>query len=202
MGKQLDPPGFDAWEPWHPNEVFSLLNSVAAPWHIAGALALDLWHGFETRSHDDIEIAVLRDDFDAFRRALGGIHFFCAGSGQVQRPPPRADPPESVHQVWCLDPEARRWKLDIMPEPGTADEWVFRRDSSICRQRSDMTGRTDSGVSYLKPAGVLLFKAKQMRGKDELDFENALGKLDADERGWLKTARNQTHSGHCWISRL
>jgi hypothetical protein len=202
MERQLDPPGLEEWEPWHPKEVFSLLHSVEAPWHIAGGWALDLWHGFETRSHEDIEIAVLRNDFNTFRCALKGMHLFCAGSGQVQCLPPRADPPESVHQLWCLDPEARRWRLDIMLEPGTTDEWVFRRDSSVRRQRPDMIGRTIEGIPFLNPAGVLLFKAKHIRGKDELDFENAVGKLDDTERIWLRNALNHAHSGHKWISGL
>jgi hypothetical protein len=55
VGTQLDPPGLEAWEPWHPDEVFSLLNAVDAPWHIAGGWALDLWHGFETRGREDKE---------------------------------------------------------------------------------------------------------------------------------------------------
>jgi hypothetical protein len=202
MERQLDPPGLDAWEPWHPDEVFRLLRSVDVPWCVAGGWALDLWHGFETRSHEDIEIAVLRDDFDAFRRALRAMHFFCAGGGQVQFLPPAALPPESIHQVWCLDAQSRRWKLDIMLEPGTAEEWIFRRGSSIRRRRSDMIGWTIEDLPFLKPAGVLLFKAKHLRGKDERDFENALGKLDAKERGWLKTALTHAHPGHEWIARL
>jgi hypothetical protein len=201
-GEQYDPSGFETWEPWHPEEVFSLLHSVEAPWHIAGGWALDLWLGYESRSHEDIEIVVLRNDFNVFRRPLRGMHFFCAGGGQVQFLPSAALPPESIHQVWCLDARTRRWKLDIMLEPGTAEKWIFRRDSSIRRRRSDMIGRTNEGLPFLKPAGVLLFKAKHLRGKDKRDFENALGKLDAEERGWLKTALPHAHPGHEWIARL
>jgi hypothetical protein len=202
VGRQLDPPGHEAWEPWHPNEVFSLLRSVEAPWHFAGGWALDLWHSFETRSHEDIEIAILRDDISDLRCAFEGMHFFCAGSGQLQYLPTVALPPESIHQVWCLDAQTRRWKLDIMLEPGTADEWIFRRNSSIRRRRSDMIGRTDEGMPYLKPAGVLLFKAKHLRGKDERDFVKARGKLEAEERAWLKAALNHAHPGHEWIALL
>jgi hypothetical protein len=198
----IDPAHFEAWEPWRPNEVFSLLRSVEAPWHIAGGWALDLWHGFETRRHEDIEIAVLRGDFNVFRHALDGMQFFCAGSGQVQYLSPSADPPEFIHQVWCFDPEARRWKLDIMLEPGTADEWVFRRDGRIRRPHADMVGRTKDGLPFLNPAGVLLFKANHRRSKDEVDFENSLQQLAAGERGWLRNALRRAHPGHEWIVRL
>jgi hypothetical protein len=202
MNSRLNALGLEAWEPWHPDEVFERLHPVDVPWHFAGGWALDLWRGFETRSHEDIEIAILRNDFSDLRQALEGMHFFCAASGQVQYLPTAALPPESIHQVWCLDAQTRRWKLDIMLEPGTAEEWIFRRDNSIRRRRSDMIGRTGRGIAFLKPAGVLLFKAKHLRGKDELDFENALGKLDAEERAWLKTALNHAHPGHGWIVRI
>jgi hypothetical protein len=202
MGQELDAPGLEAWKPWHPNEVFSFLHAVDAPWHIAGGWALDLWHGFETRNHEDIEIAVIRSDFSAFRRAFAEMQFFCAGSGRVQHLAADAEPLGAVHQVWCLDNTMRQWKLDIMLEPGTADEWVFRRDRRISRRRSDLIGQTSDGLPYLRPAGVLLFKAKNLRGKDELDFENAAGKLEAEERSWLKTALTNAHPGHEWIARL
>jgi hypothetical protein len=202
MGEPLDPPGLNAWSPLHPNELFQRLRGVEAPWHMAGGWALDLWHGFETRRHEDIEIAIIRSDFAAIRQALADMQFFCADGGQVRYLPADEEPPGAIHQVWCLDAKTRRWTLDIMLEPGTVDEWVFRRDKSICRLRSDMVGRTSDGLPFLKPAGVLLFKAKDLRGKDETDFENAVGKLDAEERAWLKAALGHAHRGHDWISLL
>ena len=202
MGEMLDPHGIDAWEPWHPNELSVRLRTVEAPWHVAGGWALDLWHGFETRRHEDIEIAILRRDFSKFTRALPALLFFCVGGGDVQPLPSDADPPTSIHQVWCLDAQTRRWKLDIMLEPGTNAQWVFRRDGSVHRRRSDMIGRTGMGIPYLNPAGVLLFKAKHRRGKDELDFENVHGKLDGNEREWLRSALELAYPGHPWTSRL
>ena len=202
MDRPIDPPGLEAWQPFHPDELFRRLRGIGAPWHVAGGWALDLWHGFETRSHEDIEIAVLRNDFGSFRRALAEMTFFCAGGGQLHHLPSDADAPQSIHQVWCLDADSRRWKLDIMFESGTADEWVFRRDQRICRRRSDMVGRTKDGLPFLNPAGVLLFKAKHRRAKDQRDFENVIGTLDESERDWLRTALGHAHPGHEWIARL
>ncbi len=202
MEEQPDPPGLEDWDPWHPNELFLRLQTVEAPWYVAGGWALDLWHGFETRRHEDIEIAVLRSDFGAFRRKLPEMQFFCAGGGQFHRLTPGFEPPDSVHQVWCLDARTRRWKLDIMLEQGTVEKWVFRRNDEIWRPRSEMIGKTSDGLPFLNPAGVLLFKAKQQRAKDELDFARAVGKLAGGDRRWLRAALERAHPGHEWISQL
>ena len=202
MREKHDPPGVEDWDPWHPNELFLRMQTVDAPWHVAGGWALDLWHGIETRRHEDVEIAILRSGFGIFPRALPGMHLFCASGGELHHLPPDAEPPESIHQVWCLDAKTRRWKLDIMLEPGTPEQWVFRRDGRILRRRADMIGRTAGGVPFLKPAGVLLFKAKHRRPKDELDFAKAVGKLERGDRRWLRAALERAHPGHDWISQL
>jgi hypothetical protein len=52
----------DAWSPWHPRELAQRLEGMSKPWCIVGGWALDLWHGHETRAHEDIEFTVLRGD--------------------------------------------------------------------------------------------------------------------------------------------
>jgi hypothetical protein len=49
---------------------------------------------------------------------------------------------------------------------------------------------------------VLLFKAKYLRDKDEIDFAKALPKLAPSERDWLKATLGQAHPGHAWRDRL
>jgi hypothetical protein len=76
-------PGLDAWKPWRPDEAASRLAGVEAPWCVAGGWALDLWRGKETRSHADLEIAILRPQFWVFRARLRDFKFFAVGSGDV-----------------------------------------------------------------------------------------------------------------------
>ncbi|BCP53072.1 hypothetical protein K32_16890 [Kaistia sp. 32K] len=195
-------PDDDAWTAWHPAELGQRLRGIGRPWHVVGGWALDLWHGRETREHEDLEFAVLRDDLDAFRHALAGMQFFTAGSGIVAPLPDGADPAPEIFQIWCLDPLERRWRVDMMIEPGTPDEWVYRRDPRLVRRRAEMIATTADGLPYLKPAAVLLFKAKHVRGKDELDFAKALPKLETAERAWLKASLQTLHPGHPWIDAL
>ena len=65
-----------------------------------------------------------------------------------------------------------------------------------------MIGTTSLGIAYLKPVAILLFKAKYRRPKDEIDFDNALPKLQQPERAWLKQCLGICHPGQEWAGRL
>ncbi|WP_018184382.1 nucleotidyltransferase domain-containing protein [Kaistia granuli] len=195
-------PDHDAWSPWHPAELGRRLRGIDRPWCIVGGWALDLWHGHQTREHEDLEFTVLRDDLPAFRETLSGLDFFATGSGNVEPLPDGVDPPSDIFQIWCLDPVARRWRVDMMIEPGTPGDWVYKRDTRIVRPRAEMVEFTPDGLPYLKPAAILLFKAKHARAKDEIDFATALPRLPEGERAWLKDCLALPHPGHPWIGAL
>jgi hypothetical protein len=57
----IDLPGVDAWRPWSPREIADRLADLTASWCVAGGWALDLWLGRETRMHQDLEIAIPRE---------------------------------------------------------------------------------------------------------------------------------------------
>lgn len=65
-----DIPDQEAWNAWHPREVAARLAGIDHPWCVVGGWALDLWHGYETRAHHDLEFTLLRGDFDLFRKRL------------------------------------------------------------------------------------------------------------------------------------
>lgn len=192
----------DAWFAWHPIELARRLNRISRPWCVAGGWALDLWHGYQTRDHEDLEFTILREDLKAFRQALTGVDFYTAGDGIVEHLRAGEEPPAEISQIWCQDVAACCWRVDMMIEPGTPDFWIYKRDPAITRPRDEMVGMADNGLPYLKPAAVLLFKAKHKRGKDETDFEKAVPKLECAERIWLKACLEATHPGHEWMQML
>jgi hypothetical protein len=61
---------------------------------------------------------------------------------------------------------------------------------------------TRDGVPFLRPEGVLLYKAKLQRPKDEQDFASVLPKLDPSARNWLRDALRIAHPDHAWIAAL
>ncbi|WP_306424436.1 nucleotidyltransferase domain-containing protein [Shinella sedimenti] len=100
---ETSPIPHDAWCTWHPQELARRVSGVKRPWCVVGGWALDLWHGAETRPHEDIEFTVLRAEFSLFRHALTGLRFHAVGNGQVRPLLPDEAPPADIAQVWCED---------------------------------------------------------------------------------------------------
>lgn len=197
-----DGPGLEAWRgAWRPEEIARQLEGVGVPWCVVGGWAIDLFLGHETRAHEDLEIAILRPDFERVRAHLSTFAFYSVGDGEVRALPRDASPPEDKHQNWVLDVEAQQWRVDVMMEPGDAHTWVYRRDPAITAPRAAMIGARN-GIPYLKPEGALLFKAKAPRPKDEADFAHTLPAMDADARAWLRMAIVRAYPGHAWIAAL
>lgn len=192
----------DDWAPWHPIELSKRLTGISRFWCVVGGWALDLWHGEQTRDHEDLEFTVLREDVAAFRRQLASMQYFAAHAGNIR--PLAADeaPSDDISQIWCHDPGIGRWRADMMIEPGDRQSWVYKNAPDIKRPRAEMVFVNRAGIPYLNPAAVLLFKAKYRRAKDEADFSAACPKLPAHERLWLKTCLETCHPGHAWGASL
>ena len=195
-------PPLEAWDAWRPEAAAERLAGLAAPWCVVGGWAIDLWLGEETRAHGDLEIAVVEADFPAVRRALAGYRLFLPMDGSVRALADNAAPPADCHQTWVMEEAAQAWRLDVFREPGDARTWVYRRDPSLTRPRAEMEGRTTGGIRFLRPEGVLFYKAKATRPKDEADFTVAAPRMDGGARAWLRAALERFHPGHAWIARL
>jgi hypothetical protein len=195
-------PPEDDWSPWHPGELARRLETVARPWCVVGGWALDLWHGHQTRDHEDLEFTVLREDVGVFCQALADMTLYTVADGRFEHLPEGGEPPSHILQIWCFDVRAARWRVDLMIEPGEPDVWVCRRCPTIRHPRAAMVASTPDGIPYLRPAAVLLFKAKHRRDKDEADFERALPHLTGGERRWLQANLDRLHPGHPWAQAL
>ncbi len=196
------PPADDAWSAWQPDELARRLAGVSRLWCVVGGWALDLWHGVETRPHEDLEFTILRDDLRVFRDALGELAFHAVDDGRITPLAPGALPPTGVTQIWGEDRAAGCWRVDMMLEAGTPETWVYKRNPAIRRPRDEMAGVTAAGIPYLRPEAVLLFKAKYRRDKDEADFARAVPKLDGEAKRWLKACLLAADAEHAWARAL
>lgn len=188
-----------AWRPWTPDEVVRRLSSVTAPWCVAAGWALELFCDSAARAHHDLEIAVPAARFEEIEAALPGFAWDVVGDGRVW-PYPQA---RAEHfQTWLRDPASGHYHLDVFREPHVDDHWVCRCDPSITLPYSELILHTRTGVPYLAPEVVLLFKAKHLRPKDDIDFAGVLPAMDTERRSRLRDWLAQVHPGHRWIAEL
>ncbi len=198
----MNPPPQDAWNPWSPAELQLRLEGMGDDWYIVGGWALDLWHGYQTREHEDLECSVPFARSQHYRRALSELEFFSVNDGELSHLPSTADVQSDVWQQWGADVAAGCWRVDMMVDRGTSDQWVYKREPALRMRRTTALRATDHGIRYLAPAIVLLFKAKYTREKDNHDFLTALPLLERHERADLHNWLRMLHPYHAWIELL
>lgn len=200
--RRNDGPGLEAWEAWSPAEAAARLDGSGVGWWVVAGWAIELFLGEQIRPHGDLEIAIQAADFPRLRSHLEDVEFFAVGSGEIIALASGEEIDPEFHQRWILEPGPQKWRMDVMLQPGDGDTWVFRRDESITAPRSEMVGMTSDGIPFERPQGVLLYKAKAARPKDEADFAACVAVMDAESRRWLADALTRAHPGHPWIERL
>ena len=109
--------------------------------------------------------------------AFPGIDWYVVGDGRVW---PYPDQSANHHQTWLREPATGRYHIDVFREPHIGGLWVCRRDASITLPYGELILRTSEGIPYATPEVALLFKAKQVREKDEADFQRVLPMMNPD----------------------
>ncbi len=194
-------------DPWAvPRHLKEVMAGFDRPWFLAGGWAIDLFVRRVTREHEDVEVAILREDQARIRRHLEGWEFekVSKGPGGSRREPWRddehLDPP--VHEIHARRERGEPRELEILLNESEADRWRFRRDPRIARPITDIGFPAIMGIPILAPEIVLLYKAKAPRPKDEEDFRNVLPLLSPERRVWLRKVLDTAHPGHPWTAAL
>lgn len=183
------------------SSVSEVMHEVGAWWAVAGGWAIDLWLGFPTRPHHDVEVVVRTCDLATVSRDLGARwKLYCL------------DPPGTGWRPWNgkpLEPPAFQLQarssigeFDIFAETADETEWQFRRDNRITRAVSEVTMQSASGIPIVRPEVQLLYMAGAAEPKNEHDFQMARPTLDLGAASWLAAALAVTLPRHHWIATL
>jgi hypothetical protein len=181
------------------NSVFEVMLGFDKSWAIAGGWAIDLFLGKVTREHDDIEIIISRQDQSKVRMYLKDWNFRKINNGRVE--------------VWGLDEwlyspiheasaEKLPQKIEILINEFDREYWIYRRDSRIRRPVSETIIRNEIGIPYLSPEIALLYKSKNPRLKDDVDFRATTPHLNVEQRHWLLNSLKTIYAEHPWIQLL
>ena len=180
------------------------LKGVSFPWYISSGWALDLYRGQISRVHHDVDVAVPWSSQMELQKHMmeRGWKFVTPFEKRLEVWPPYMQLEWPRHQIHAhREDEFIDFLLTEMD-----GVWKYRREPSIIQSLGKISLRTETGIPYLAPELVLLFKSKntsgQERPKDELDFESVLPHLDVERRAWLRWALIATSPEHPWIPRL
>lgn len=194
------------WEPLSVEETVALLSELPVPWWIAGGWAIDLFLGHQTRTHNDTDILIRRNDqlkvqkylrdrgWDLHKTQQPGLRPWPVGEFQ-DRP---------FDDIWCRRTPESLWALQLMLLDTDGDRWVFKRDSSIQGPLEGLGEHTPDGIPYMCPEIQLLYKAKpQTQDKDQSDFDHAVPHMTQEAQAWLlRHLDKRFPEGHAWIISL
>lgn len=185
------------WEPLAPPEVSRLF--AGTPWLLAGGYALELAACRSWRPHGDIDVLLLRRDQLAVQRALAGWEWWAADPPGTLRPWRAGELlPLGVHVIWCRPRSDESWRIQVMLDESSGDDWVSRRDPRLRRRVESLRHNSSDGIPYLAPEVQLFYKAADPRPKDLDDFTHVLPVLTAGQRAWLRAAIVDTYGDCAW----
>ena len=183
------------------DRVASYMASYPRRWGFAGGWAIDLFLGRVTRAHADVDIATLRPDQATLRAHLGDVEPQKVVDGKLVPWKSGEELSLPIHELWATLPDDARLEILLNEYDAATDEWVFRRDQRVRRPLRRVLRKRD-GMPYLAPEIVLLYKAKTLDPKNEVDFLTVLSALSDEQRAWLASALTLAHPEHPWIERL
>jgi hypothetical protein len=181
-------------------KMHSLMSDFKRPWYIAGGWAVDLYLGYVSREHGDIEILVYREDQTFLKEYLK--------KWDIDKVEDRALKPWGieflnlpVHELHASNKQSGD-RFEILLNETEGLEWVYRRDSRVRMPLTEARSFTASGLPYLNPLIVLLYKSKHIRPKDQRDFLIIYEKLSSKQKNWLSSALVLQDPEHLWLEKL
>jgi hypothetical protein len=187
------------WDPLTPSELAGLMAGFGPPWWVVGGHAIEAFTGVP-RFHEDLDLVVFSEHLPELRAQLGRtFHLWSNHGGTLRVIDDRC--PEPLHplsQVWMRVDARSPWRVDCILNASVDGRWQSRHDESLVADLEDVTWVHGDGVRYLEPELVLLFKAKQVRAKDDLDLANAWPLLSGEKRTWLRDAVRARYPDHRW----
>ncbi|MEV6284581.1 hypothetical protein [Kribbella sp. NPDC051770] len=182
----------------------ALFQHYPSSYWIAGGWALDLFAGHVRRSHGDVDVLVLARDLDQLATT------FTTPRPSIQ------DPETGNRRAWLPGeqltpgPNALVFPDGLHPSPiqilfaaSEADQWIYHRGRGAIRKPlTEITLTSPTGLPYLAPEIVLLFKSRGPRPKDTADFTDVAHLLDPARRRWLLDRIAPLHPDHPWLPAL
>ncbi len=190
------------WGPLSVNDVVERFAPFEIDWWVAGGLAIDLFLGWESRPHDDLDLEMFRCDSERLFDVFAGWDLHTVAERAVEPWERGTEPEPDVFAVWGRAGPNVPWSVEIMLADGDGAEWRYRRNNTVTMPRDQLTAITADGVRYGVPEVQLLYKASKARQKDDVDLVRVLHLMSQRQIGWLVGALSVIDPGHPWVAVL
>ena len=207
-------------------EANALLKGQGFSYAVCGGFALDLFLGYETRTHGDIDILAFwenREKIITYMQSKGYIVYEMLGGGKVHRITDIKMQEKLRKNIFCCTEDCELVRLydtdeadvywldfqhtgltklnyiEFLFNEKTEEEFIYARDERVRRGLANAILETD-GVPYLAPELCLLFKSTDIEREGyQQDFELTVGKLSAEQRTWFEKSMELLYpEGHKW----
>jgi hypothetical protein len=194
-----------------------------------GGHAIDIYLGYKTRSHGDIDISAYwidRNKIINFMKSNNWIVYEAMGGGKIHLIDNIDDQKLVKMNIFCVKGECiffhtkliennvyeceidhiEQNKLDYIEflfNECIDNEFIYSRNNSI---RYDLNKAIlhKNGLKYFSPELVLLYKSTDLSREENIqDFNKIFTKLPNESRDWLKNALITIYSNdHKWLEKL
>ncbi|HSJ70265.1 MAG TPA: amino acid transporter [Acidimicrobiia bacterium] len=189
----------DVWAPLSIEELTGRFAVTDIDWWIAGGLAIDLFLGWTSRHHEDVDIEVFRQDREVLFDVFEGWDLRTVSEGELSPWRRGEDIADGVFGIWGRPASGSPWAVEVILASGNGGEWRFRRDPRITMGKDRLLRAAASGVRYCTPEVQLLYKAKRARAKDDIDLTRVLHLMSGEQKRWLMDALALTEPAHPWL---
>ena len=207
-----------------------LLKSGNFEYAFCGGQAIDLFLGFESRIHGDIDVCAYwseRDKIIRFMQSRGFLVYEMLGGGRAHKITDITNQMMLKRNIFCFKdgcPLVRLYPhdendcclieffhigqtelnfIEILFNDRSETRFEYARDREIKREYGKALLYAD-GVPYLAPEICLLYKSTDTERKGyQRDFELAYAAMSPEQRAWLQNALKKLYpQGHKWITDL
>lgn len=186
-----------------------LMSTFGRPWCLCGGWAVDAWLGWQTREHDDVDVAIFCGDEGAMFDHLAGWELIAHGTLDADH----GEHWDGRPLTFMAHVHARSrngFILEVLLNERSRRDWILSRDPRITLPLDRCLRQSAWGMPTAAPAALLFYKATAYfgvegitdRSRDEIDFFALLPRVTSDQRGWLREAISLVQPGHPWLARL
>lgn len=208
-------------------EANDLLKDGGFEYAFCGGQAVDLFLGYESRTHGDIDVCAFWNDRDRiilYMQSQGFQVYEMLGGGRAHRITDVSDQIYEKRNIFCfkegcplvklypLDENDCCWMeffhvgqtklnfIEFLFNDKTDAYFEYARDREVKREL-DKTMLSADGIPYMSPELCLLYKSTDTEREGyQQDFELAYKAMSEEQRDWLRNALTKLYpDGHKWL---